>query len=97
MCGISSSTSAWPTGPLLARVGEDVMAEPAVGVEDDPDHLDAGHVPRLALPPTEGAEVIAAEAGDLVDDRVLAFRFLRERRRQHDSGAHRASACRGTS
>src|SRR5437764_1488119 len=61
---------------VVGRVGEDMVPQPAVGIEDDPDHLDAGDVRGVAPLTHEGEGVPAAEAGDFVDDGVAPIASL---------------------
>src|SRR5436309_2692001 len=65
------------------------MTEPAVRIEDDVQELNAVQVRPLP----ESTVVIAAEAGDLVENRIFLLRMLREPLRQGDAGSkfHRPS------
>lgn len=74
-------------GSVVGRIGEDVMAEATIRIENDVDHLDAAHVGAVAPGDGVSAEVIAAETGDLVDDRIAPARLGSERTRQHNAGS----------
>src|SRR5947208_3054582 len=59
-----------------------MVPAPARRIEHHVDHLDAGNVGRLACRRAEGHVMIAAEAGDLVDDRIASDGANGERRGQ---------------
>ncbi len=69
-------------GAVVGRVGEHMVTQPAVRVKNHVQELDAVELRRADL---KGAVVVAAEAGDFVDDWVSLLRRRRERLRQYNS------------
>ena len=58
--------------PVVGRVGEDVMAVPAVRIEHDVNDLDAVEVVGVALQSFRRHAVVPGESRDLVDDRDIS-------------------------